>query len=70
MQVELIKVLEELNAAARKRYHRTGTKEALTNKVDGMKAMIKRWNATGTSEEKIAQLTESMKKWEAKLNEE
>ena len=50
--------------AARKRYHRTGTKEALTDKVDCMKTMIKRWKATGASEEKLAQLTASILKWE------
>ena len=48
--------------AARKRYHCTGTKEAPTEKVDGMKAMNKRWKATGAGEEKIAELTKSMEK--------
>ena len=56
--------------AARKRHHRTGTKKARTDKIDGMKAMIKRWKATGASEEKINELTKAMEKWEAKLNEE
>ena len=56
--------------AARKRHHRTGTKEVLTDKVNGMKAVIKRWKATGASEEKIKELTKAMKKWEATLNEE
>ena len=55
--------------AARKSYHRTGTKEAINDKVEGMKAMIKRWKAGGATEEKITELTTAMEKWEAKLDE-
>ena len=45
-------------------------KEALTDKGNGMKAMIKRWKATGASKEKIKELTKFMEKWEAEMNEE
>ena len=38
--------------AARKRYHRTGTKETLTDKVSGMKAMLRKWKTTDANEEK------------------
>ena len=42
--------------AARKRYYRTGTKEALTDKVSGMKKMLRRWKTNDASEGKIAEL--------------
>ena len=42
--------------AARKRYHRTGAKEALTDKVSEMKKMLRRWKTTDVSEEKISEL--------------
>ena len=35
--------------AVRKRYHRTGTKEALTDTVSGMKKMLRRWKETDVS---------------------
>ena len=40
--------------AARKRYHRTETKEALEDKGSGMKAMLKSWKAKNVNEDKIA----------------
>ena len=42
--------------AARKRYHRTGTMEALADKVSEMKKMLRRWKTTDVSEEKISEL--------------
>ena len=38
--------------AARKRCHRTGTKEALMDKVSGMKKMLQKWKTTDVNEEK------------------
>ena len=42
--------------AARRRYHRSGKKEALTDKVDGMKKMLKVFKARDVNEDKIAEL--------------
>ena len=56
--------------AARKQYHRTGTKEALMDKVSGMKAMLRRWKATDAHEDKIAKLAAVIEKLEAKRDEE
>ena len=55
---------------ARKRYHCTETNEALANKVSGIKGMLKRWNASDVNEEKLAELTAAIEKWEAKMNKE
>ena len=52
--------------AARKRYHRTGTKEAPTDKVSGMKAMLQKWKTTDANEDKIAELEAVVGNWEAK----
>ena len=56
--------------AVRKRYHRTGTKEALADKVSEMKDMLRRWKATDANEDKIAELAAAIEKWEAKRDEE
>ena len=42
--------------AARRRYNRRGTKEALTDKVDGMKKMLKVFKTRDANEDKIAEL--------------
>ena len=52
--------------AARKRYHHTGTKETLADKVSGMKAVLKRWKAADVNEDKIGELTTAIERWEAK----
>ena len=52
--------------AARKRYYRTGTKEALADKVSGMKAMLKSWKAINVNEDKIAELRTALERWKAK----
>ena len=56
--------------AARKQYHRTAMKEALADKVSGMKAMLRRWKATVANEDKIAELAAAIEKWEAKRDKE
>ena len=55
--------------AARKRYNRTGTKEALADNVSGMKKMLRRWKTTDVSKEKIAELETAVEHWEAKRDE-
>ena len=52
--------------AARKRYHRTGTKEVLTDKVSSMKKMLRRWKETDVSEVNIAELEAAVIDWAAK----
>ena len=49
--------------AARRRYHRTGTKAALTDKVDGMKKMLKVFKARDVGEGKITELEAAIERW-------
>ena len=51
--------------AARKRDQRTGTKEALADKVSGMKVMLKSRKAKHVNEDKIAELRTALERWEA-----
>ena len=55
--------------SARKDFHDTGTKEAIKDKIAGIKIMIKRDKAKDASEERVANLTAALEKWEAKLTE-
>ena len=55
--------------AARKRYHRTGMKKALTDNVSGMKKILQKWKTTDVNEEKIAELEAAVENWEAKKDE-
>ena len=49
--------------AARRRYHRTGTKEALADKVDGMKKMLKVFKARDVGKGKITELETAIERW-------
>ena len=55
--------------SARKDFHDTGTKEAIKDKIAGIKIMIKRDKAKDASKERVANLTAALEKWEAKLTE-
>ena len=54
--------------AARRRYHRTGTKEAIKDKLDGMKRMLKVFKAKDVGEAKIKILEEAIERWEERRN--
>ena len=55
--------------AARRRYHRTGTKEALADKVDGMKKMLKVFKARDVGENKITDLEAAIECWSKRRDE-
>ena len=55
--------------AARNRYHKTGTKEALTDKISDMKKMLRRWKETDVNEDKIAEIEAAVTNWAAKRDE-
>ena len=55
--------------AARRRYHRTGTKEALTDKIDGMKKMLKVLKARDVNKDKIAELQTAIERWSKRRDE-
>ena len=54
--------------AARRRYHRTGTKEAITDKLDGMKKMLKVFKARDVGDAKVKDLEEAIGRWEKRRN--
>ena len=55
--------------AARRRYHRTGTKAAITDKVDGMKKMLKVFKARDVGEGKIKELESAIERWSERRDE-
>ena len=53
--------------ATQKEFHHGGTQDAIEDKVDGMKAMIKRRKKNGATDKVIGELTKAKEKWEEKL---
>ena len=49
--------------AARRRYHRTGTKAAITDKLDGMNKMLKVFKARDVGDAKITELEAAIERW-------
>ena len=49
--------------AARRRYHQTGTEAAITDKVDGMKKMLKVFKARDVGDAKITELKAANECW-------
>ena len=50
-------------------YHRWGTKEVLTDKVDGIKKVLKVWKARDVNKDKIAELQTAIERWSGKRDE-